>query len=435
MKFILLATLFSFSYSALSVVVPENYRSGVEVCENRTSSKEYALWLSVPVDYSNPARGKTNLYAWTNKPFNPALKTMIFVSGGPGDTAHKSALELSDWNVVFFDQRGIACSRPATRELYLDRSFYSSEFIAHDIEQIRQKLKVDQVSVYGTSYGTVPAHLYGHFYPNRTRAIVLEGIVNQGGKELMRPERRNKALQEFFDALPVASQKRILEISSRSDVAPNWFSNVGKMMLYMDDFATVFDTFLNNIIWQDSVLVPMLKSFEPKEEMDEEYYYGHVMMGMIGCQELGMNQTGLSFYSVFEGNKLVSDEFNDMQKYYCESLGFEPDEETTLYRAKNYPSASFTTYIQGSTDGATSLDQALLHFNQATTGKRQFVLIDKGGHVPLIGPASSGYEKGEGLELRLNILRQALSGKKISEQSLKDISDFLKFNWTLTSRN
>ncbi len=430
MRILLISLSLLLSTQSFALIIPDEYRSGREICKSTKRPKEHEIWLKVPVDYDYPERGRTDLFAWTNKPFDPLKKTVVFVSGGPGDTAHKSHLELQDWNVIFFDQRGNSCSRPATKELYLDPTFYSSEKTARDIEEIRKKLGIQKISVYGVSYGTVVAHLYGHHFPESTRAIVLEGVVFQGGIPLMRPQSRTRTLQLFFDSLPALTQERILEISNDPFIAKNWFSKVGAMMLYMDDSLMVYKTFLNNILFNDAVLYPVLKTFEYKEATDEEFGYGHVMMGMIGCQELGMNLKGISFYSVFQERKLVSDNFNDLDENYCVSLGLESDEFTNLYDAGEKLSISATTYIQGSMDGATSAEGALLHYKLASKGFSQFVLVDQGGHAPLHGPVSSGYERGQTVELRLEVLRTALLGEKISDEKLAKLSESSSLSWT-----
>ncbi len=431
--FALVLILLSFKASAL--ILPEAYLSGPEVCAKHTRSKEREIWLQVPVDYQDESKGVTPLYAWTKKTFDPQKKTMIFVSGGPGDTAHHSHLSLSDWNVVFFDQRGNSCSRPMTRELYLTPSFYSSENTTRDIDEIRKHLKLAQISVYGVSYGTVPAHLYGHFFPNSTRAIVLEGIIYQGGETLMRPVERTQMLQDFFDTLPENTQERILELSHHPEVKSNWFSNVGMKMLYQDNAHEVLNIFLSNIIWNEELFVTLMKSFEETNPKDSEFGFGNVMMGMIGCQELGMNLSKASFYSIFHNKKLISDNKNLQQQHYCQDLGFLPDTPTELYNASQKPSLAKTTYFQGTLDGATVKGSAIKHFNQATRGFAQLILIDKAGHLPVYGTIASGYGKGEDLELRNLALAKALNGEIIPKPLLDQLSYLSVLKWTQTLKS
>lgn len=423
---------FAFLSTAEALSIPKDYLGGVEVCAKNLDSRQNELgrWIKVPIDYSSLHRGTTDLYTWTKKPYDAQKKTVVFVSGGPGDTAHSSSLDLNEWNIIFFDQRGNSCSRPATKELYLDRSFYSSEKTARDIEEVRKAYAVDTISVYGVSYGTVPAHLYGHFFPQTTRAVALEGVVYEGGSRLIQPARRTKILQRFFDSLPEKNQNRILELSAHPEVAPTWFSSAGMMMLYLDDSLGSYLHFLNNILWNDDVAIGTLKSFEKSNsEEDVEYGFGHVMMGMIGCQELGMNLPGLSFYSVFQNRRLVSDGKNHFIDSYCRSLGFTDKEVTKLFKATEYPTQARTTYIQGTLDGATSADNAVDHFKNAARGFAQLVLVRDGGHMPLHGPLTSGYEQGASVETRKEILNRVLLGETLSEEDLQKISNATSLRW------
>lgn len=428
---------FAFSPLAEALSIPQAYLSGPDVCAKNLEARQNELgrWLKVPIHYSAANQETTDLYTWTKKTYDPQKKTVIFVSGGPGDTAHASSLDLNEWNIVFFDQRGNSCSRPSTKELYLDRSFYSSENTARDIEEIRKAYGASTISVYGVSYGTVSAHLYGHLFPQTTRAIVLEGVVYEGGAPLIEPVRRIKILQRFFESLPAKTQDRILELSKHPEIAPNWFSNAGMMMLYLDDPLGSYLHFLNNILWNDEVAIGVLKSFEKsRSEEDVEFGFGHVMMGMIGCQELGMNLPGLSFYSVFENRRLVSDGKNHFIDTYCRSLGFKENETAKLFKAADYPSVASTTYIQGTLDGATSATNAVHHFKNAAHGFAQLVLVRDGGHMPLHGPLTSGYEQGAPAETRKEILNKVLLGESLREEELRKISEATSLQWVGTVR-
>ena len=370
---------------AQALVLEKEYLSGPEVCAHHQEerSEEHGLWVQVPLDYSQPQKGTTLLYAWTKGPFNPEKKTVIFVSGGPGESAHGTSLSLDNWNIVFFDQRGVACSRPETRERYLSKDFYSSESTARDIDEIRKALQLSTISIYGVSYGTIPAHMYAFLFPQFTRSLVLEGVIAKSdAPTLIENSRRRKMLQKFFNSLPANYQERILELNQMQEVSPTWFSNVGKMMFYLDDPTEVFGQFLDNVLWDDETILNLIASFQDKEPVDIEYTSNNVAMGMLSCQELGMN-TRTSFYSVFAESRLIPYQDDFLQTNFCTSLGFATNEPMRVFDVKDYPLQVPVTYFQGFQDGATSADQALRSFKIAARGKAQLILAKKGGHSPL----------------------------------------------------
>lgn len=417
---------------AFAIHLPEDYRSGKEICTQTKPAQELGHWIRVPIDYHRRESGFTDLYFWTTKPYDSKKNTVVFISGGPGDTAHRSHLDLPNWNVVFFDQRGNSCSRPPTQKIYLDQKFYSSENTARDIDEIRKALSVDKISVYGVSYGTVPAHLYGHLFAKNTRAVVLEGVVFQGGHNFMSPLRRLKLLQKFFDELPQDMQKQVLQVTTSSKLPQNWFSNIGMKMLYLDNSFIAFRSFLDNILTKEDLLASLANSWEDQRPTDVEYGYGHVLMGMIGCRELGMNISTASLYAVFENQKLVYDRKNALQKQYCEPLGFSKDLPTRLYDAAENPSVAPITYFQGTFDGATVATEAIQHYREAAQGFAQLILVGKGGHLPVIGTLSSGYESGAVVELRQDALNFALQGKSLPPQLLRDLEKVTSLGWKST---
>lgn len=423
----------SFSFfltsKALAVYVPDNYRSGKEICSEGSQPGEFNRWISVPIDYRVPEAGTTDLYFWTMRPYDTQKNTIIFVSGGPGDTAHKSHLDLPDWNVVFFDQRGNSCSRPASKKVYLNQDFYSSENTARDIEEIRKALAVDKISVYGVSYGTVPAHLYGNLFPQNARAIVLEGVVFQGGQNFMSPLRRLKLLQKFFEALPLDMQEQILRLSNGSQMPANWFSNIGMKMLYLDHSFVAFRSFLDNVLWNEELLTTLALSWQDQRPTDIEFGYGHVLMGMIGCRELGMNLASASLYAVFENRQLVYESHNSLQSQYCEPLGYVKDETAGLFNASERKSLAPITYFQGTFDGATVVNEAVQHYRSAAKGFAQLILIGKGGHLPVLGALSSGYESGRPLALRQEALDYALRGEPLPTKLMLDLEQTTGLGW------
>lgn len=430
-KRLLFLSIFFLVGPAWALQFADRYIGGLEACRsNPHLTKEHSFRVTVPVDYSDLKKGSTTIYAWTHKVFDPSKKSLVFFTGGPGGVAHGIQLELPDWNLIFFDTRGNSCSRPESVSHFFEPKFYSSEWVARDTEALREHLGIDVVTVYGVSYGTVPAHLYGHFFPKTTRSVVLEGVVYEGGAALTEPNNRILNLQKFFDSLPLEMQNSILRLSNHPEVSPFWFSKVGMLMLYLDNPYVAFEAFLNSILADENLAVSMLRNFEDKEPFDDAFGHGQMFMAMIGCQELGMSEKGPSFYSVFEGRKLKASGYSHLKAHYCDSIsGY----RVQNYRASLYPSNSKTFYIQGFLDGATGYANAFHHLDYATQGG-QLLLASNGGHLPLHGGLNSGYENKEVAKAKLKVLERLFLGEKIQNSDLQELEVVHPLNWRLINK-
>ncbi len=409
------------------------YKSGSEFCQNLDG--EHPLWVTIPTHYENQQSKKSLIYAWTKKPLNNKLKTMIFVSGGPGSHEHESSFDLPDWNVVFFDQRGIACSKPQNKKTYLDRSFYRSDYTAKDINEIRKYLKLNQVSVYGVSYGTIPAHLYGYFYPQHTRAVVLEGTVYRSDDLFFQNSTRQFYTEKYFNKLPKNIQSKVSEYSIHPELAKNWFSRFASMLLYSDDSEKLLNDFLDKVFNADeAITLVLLKNFSDHPAVSETDFSGAVMQAMIGCQEMSMNKSGLSFYSNLENEQLIPDQKNHFQELYCKPLGFSNADQNKSYFAEKFKTHVFTSYIQGESDGATPADLALQHFEKATLNHAQFLLSKNGGHISVYSSLASGYESKNSVKSKSDFLKLLLNGKILNHHEVSLLKNITNRNWIYKSK-
>lgn len=171
------------------------------VAENRAAPAGRQIELAVALV---PSRAK-----------RPLPDPVFMLAGGPG----QSALEafpgaaaafrdvLRDRNVVLVDQRGtggsnrLACPQPdaavgadpfgdpaAARRfaaaclagLAADARFYTTSDAVLDLEEVRAAIGAAQVNLVGVSYGTRVALEYLRRHPDRTRTVVLDGVVPPG---------------------------------------------------------------------------------------------------------------------------------------------------------------------------------------------------------------------------------------------------------------
>ena len=212
----------------------EPYAGGKEVC-----ASEAGAWIQVPAQYHLELQdGKHTLTEDTSSGFaeifykvyadgqdigaflRPGKTTLIYFEGGPAGSALSRAdffktisLEY-DLNVVTFEIRGVHCSRPSTYESYLNIENYSALQIAGDAKVILDSLGVQEALVYGLSYGTFPARLFSHLFPDRTKATLLEGTLS-----LEDPSRREQSLvltslRDLYSTLFFTSHPKVLQFFS-----------------------------------------------------------------------------------------------------------------------------------------------------------------------------------------------------------------------------
>lgn len=183
--------------------------------------------LRVPLDHRDPGRGALDLPLIRRTAEDPdrRLGTLILQPGGPGgsgvdflrDNYADLPAELRErFDVVGFDARGVgraaqvrcwdderyaravtdaagmpgpdafgravaeaedfdtACARNSADRL----PYLGTEYVARDIDLIRTALGEQRLSFYGRSFGTYIGTVYADLFPDRVRAMVLDGAYD-----------------------------------------------------------------------------------------------------------------------------------------------------------------------------------------------------------------------------------------------------------------
>jgi pimeloyl-ACP methyl ester carboxylesterase len=143
----------------------------------------------------------------------PAREAVFMLSGGPGTGSTTMAPMAEGWarpvrasmDVVLIDQRGTGASHPlecpseaqtdpaaifghlydvkhldacrAQLEQVADLTQYTTEAAAADIDTARAALGYERITLLGASYGTRLAQAYARRFPDRVRAMVLDGVL------------------------------------------------------------------------------------------------------------------------------------------------------------------------------------------------------------------------------------------------------------------
>lgn len=105
---------------------------------------------------------------------NPAGVPVVVLHGGPGAGCSDTMSRFFDcrrYHVIMFDQRGCGKSNP-----FLSFEQNSPQHSVQDIETLRVHLGIERWVVFGGSWGSTLALLYGQTHPERVLSFILRGI-------------------------------------------------------------------------------------------------------------------------------------------------------------------------------------------------------------------------------------------------------------------
>ncbi len=109
------------------------------------------------------------------------------------EEAAKSLLEkkLGRVELVALIRTAYTACRQRLVEQGIDLSQYQVINAARDLEQLRLALNTAQINIYGASYASRVALAYERLYPDRTRALILDGVMPQSIRTYEEEPRRN----------------------------------------------------------------------------------------------------------------------------------------------------------------------------------------------------------------------------------------------------
>jgi len=145
----------------------------------------------------------------------PEADAFTVIQGGPGGSSIDMAIGLrqaldfvrSQRDILVVDQRGtgrsniLQCDVPdeqtqstlfnreetlkltrecATKLDHSDLRFYTTSVAVQDLDAVRQAAGYSELTLYGVSYGTRVAQHYLRRFPNHTRAVIIDGVVDVG---------------------------------------------------------------------------------------------------------------------------------------------------------------------------------------------------------------------------------------------------------------
>ena len=165
-----------------------------------------------PLDPDNPDSGEVSLRVAVVPALSlePASDPLVPIAGGPGQSSIQfyagwsAAFERVRRNrdIVLVDQRGTGESAPMVcdidedvvdgeyseaetlrlteqclQRLPYDPRYFTTSVAVQDLEALRKALGYSKFNLYGISYGTRVAQHYARRYPDKTRTVLLDGVV------------------------------------------------------------------------------------------------------------------------------------------------------------------------------------------------------------------------------------------------------------------
>jgi len=204
--------------------------------------------LSVPVDYAKPDGDVARIAMVRIPATGQKIGSLVLNPGGPGESGVEAALTISEsmpqsvrekFDVVGFDPRGVGLSRPAVwcnsdeenDRLRADPQVdYSPAGVAHiegetkafvqrcvdkmgkdflenvgtvnvakDLDAMRAALGDEKLTYLGYSYGTRIGATYAEQFPDKVRAMILDGAVDPNADPIEANIRQAAAFQTAFN--------------------------------------------------------------------------------------------------------------------------------------------------------------------------------------------------------------------------------------------
>ena len=205
--------------------------------------------LTVPVDYSAPGDADATLALIRFPATGTKIGSLVINPGGPGESGVEAAADMLDslppqirqrFDLVGFDPRGIGLSEPAVvcnsdkqnDELRADPQVdYSPAGVEHietvekqfvarcvdkvgknflanvgtvnvarDLDRLRAALGEEKLTYLGYSYGTFIGSAYLEAYPDKVRAMILDGVVDPNSDPIEDSINQAAGFQKAFDA-------------------------------------------------------------------------------------------------------------------------------------------------------------------------------------------------------------------------------------------
>src|SRR4051812_4052157 len=131
-----------------------------------------------------PGTSAVDLYTSSAGPFDRVRRDrdIILVDQRGTGRSHRLDCNYGDANIferideVEVGAENVKCRDELSKKA--DLRMYTTSVAVRDLEQARRALGYDRINLYGNSYGTRVAQHYARRFPQSTRSVILDGVIN-----------------------------------------------------------------------------------------------------------------------------------------------------------------------------------------------------------------------------------------------------------------
>lgn len=174
--------LFVIIVSALMLILMSSCQTSDNAKENKPETAEGKPWPAIEpykTGYLQVSKIHNIFYQLGG---NPNGKPVMFLHGGPGGGCSPENFMYFNpekFHIILHDQRGCGKSTP-----YGEIKENNTRELVEDVEKLRKHFNLGPVILFGGSWGTTLALVYGETYPQNVKAMILRGIFTATKREI-----------------------------------------------------------------------------------------------------------------------------------------------------------------------------------------------------------------------------------------------------------
>ena len=299
---------------------------------------------------------------------NPIIRNASIRSGLPGSVP---------W--IMIDPRTVGCNR-GDEKVYPDDSL-TSAYLAHDVLNVIEELKLQKYILYGLSYGSQSATYVAGLAATRglpqPHAIFLAGVMGRGEPdgsfsipnqkiiewELLKTQLSDKARAKLSEEKPLGIEPARWDRLITKAVYEGYTLIDGKMRNYYLELLQTLDQ--DDPKAQDK----LREALNPKPSNDPGTWdYSRRLFREVDCHEYSPDDGGTLFS---KGNLYFNQNDNP-----CEDEDFD-----RMFDSAEFEIKSHIYYLSGTNDPAAPYIGARYHFENQHQSRRNFMSVKGAGHV------------------------------------------------------